>query len=273
MHPWIEIAPLGVRVLSGSAMTVIAAVVALTLSYIVLLRDGLDPWRVRWALVAMVVLTPLAGRAHYLLANWQALGVPTWRTFLSPFGLHAPGAIAGAVIGGPLVAWLCGLPLGRFLDGLALPAGVGAAIARMGCFLHGCCFGSACELPWGVRYPKPTSIFYHHVSLGLVPRDAEWSIPVHPLQIYFALAGLGIAAYLVWLWPRRRYGGQLALRFIVLFAASSAALEFLRDPTFFRAYWGPLPQLEWVWLGILLLGLILLAVAESGHRRRTAPPS
>jgi phosphatidylglycerol:prolipoprotein diacylglycerol transferase len=27
------------------------------------------------------------------------------------------------------------------------------AIGRIGCFLNGCCFGGACDLPWAVRFP------------------------------------------------------------------------------------------------------------------------
>ena len=30
---------------------------------------------------------------------------------------------------------------------------LGMAIGRIGCFLNGCCYGGACELPWAVTFP------------------------------------------------------------------------------------------------------------------------
>ena len=62
------------------------------------------------------------------------------------------------------------LPLGRFADGFAPVVGIGIAIARVGCFLHGCCFGTFCSWPWGVRFPRATPFIYaFHADLGVLP--------------------------------------------------------------------------------------------------------
>jgi phosphatidylglycerol:prolipoprotein diacylglycerol transferase len=44
------------------------------------------------------------------------------------------------------------------------------AFGRIGCFLAGCCYGKACQLPWAVVFPKGS--------------EGPAGIPVHPTQLY-----------------------------------------------------------------------------------------
>src|SRR5262249_36584854 len=46
-----------------------------------------------------------------------------------------------------------GMPVRRTGEVRAPPCALGEGITRMGCFLNGCCFGVACELPWCMRSP------------------------------------------------------------------------------------------------------------------------
>jgi phosphatidylglycerol---prolipoprotein diacylglyceryl transferase len=161
------------------------------------------------------------------------------------------------------------LPVGRFVDGFAPAVGLGIAIARLGCFLHGCCFGRLCPYPWGVSLPADSYVFAMQQEARLLPPDAAAALPVHPLPLYFAAAGLGMTAFLLWARGHKRYDGQLGLLLLVLYSATSAILEPLRsdDPT--RVYWGPLPQLLWITAGMTVLSVLLLAIAE--HRHRGSP--
>jgi phosphatidylglycerol:prolipoprotein diacylglycerol transferase len=57
----------------------------------------------------------------------------------------------------------------------------------------------------------------------------EWSIPVHPTQIYESAACLGIAfVCALVVWPRRRYDGQVFAWFLGLYAVVRFAIEYLR---------------------------------------------
>ncbi|MFQ5668836.1 MAG: prolipoprotein diacylglyceryl transferase family protein [Candidatus Binatia bacterium] len=63
-----------------------------------------------------------------------------------------------------------------------------------------------------------------------MPRTAQVSLPVHPLQLYFLLAALLIFGIL--LWQQRRgvpYPGSPQLLFYALFFGSTALLEPLRQ--------------------------------------------
>ncbi len=213
------------------------------------------------ALIAVGVF--LGGRLHFALPRLELFAAEPLRLLrISSGGLHAPGALCGVVVGGWLALRLTGLPAGRFADAMAPAVGVGIALARVGCFLNGCCFGDVCDLPWGIEMPATSLPYYEQIEAGLIPRDAPHSRPVHALPLYFALAGLLIAAIGFWLQKRKVYDGQVALVSFFLFSASSAILEPLRYAHEMRVYLGPLPQLQWVTLVMTAGSLIALVLAS-----------
>lgn len=127
--------------------------------------------------------------------------------------------------GGLLLGFLAGVtlvkarkaPLGVILDsaGLALPLSL--AMARVGCFLNGCCFGRSSGLPWAVNFPLRTQI-----EMGM-PRN-----PLHPTQIYELLMAIGIFVILSLLHNRLRYRGEVMLGFLLLYGIARFANEFFR---------------------------------------------
>lgn len=99
----------------------------------------------------------------------------------------------------------------RMIDLFAPYLAVGYAFGRIGCFLNGCCFGTPTMMPWGVVFP----------GLDLVPR--------HPSQIYSSLLSLGLFVYLLRLYPRRRFDGQVFLTYIIGYAILRFGVEFFRE--------------------------------------------
>lgn len=128
---------------------------------------------------------------------------------------------------------------------------------------------SKCGTPWGVSLPADSYVFTVQQEAQLLPPGAVGSLPVHPLPLYFAAAGLGMTAFLLWVRGRKRYDGQLGLLLLVLYSSTSAILEPLRSDDHTRVYWGPLPQLLWVTAGMTALALLLLVIAERRHRSST----
>ena len=45
---------------------------------------------------------------------------------------------------------------------------LGLALGRVGCFLNGCCYGGACELPWAVTFPWDSPPHQRQAQQGLV---------------------------------------------------------------------------------------------------------
>lgn len=270
MHPTLlELPSLGVTIASYHACILLAVIVCFAIGprWLAAL-EGLDPRRVFRVMLVLALAAFAGGRLHFIVNQWSefadqplaALGV--WSG-----GLHAGGAIVLLAVALPLTLGWLALPVGRFADGFAPTVGIGIAIARLGCFLHGCCFGTLCSLPWGLAFPRDTFIYQFHADLGLVPPGAEHTLPIHPLQLYFVIAALLTTAVALWLHPRKRYDGEVALVSLVLFSTSSAVLEFLRADTQSRVYWGALPQLTWMAGAMTAVSLAALVGAELAHRR------
>lgn len=114
------------------------------------------------------------------------------------------------------------------MAGFAIPLGL--AWGRMGCFLAGCCFGTACHAGFAAYFPawSPASeaqFRAHRLSL-----ESLAALPVHPTQLYESVGSLMIAAvgYLV-VAPRKRFDGQVFVFFLGAYAVLRGTLEALRD--------------------------------------------
>lgn len=156
---------------------------------------------------------------------------------LTPFsgglvqGYRYPGGIAAVaavlIICGPRLT--SGISIGRVADALAPSVGIGMAVARLGCFSYGCCYGSVSVLPWAVRFPAHSPAWQAHILAGLVSPQSSVSLPVHPLQLYLLVLALAGTAIAYGLRRYRQFPGQIALVFVCIDQVGKFGLEFLRD--------------------------------------------
>ncbi len=260
MYPLLYVPGLDVTLQSHLLLLLLAFVVSAVLGYRGAVRvEGLDPGKTRKALLLVAAGALVGGHVHFVLANIASVPDHPARVLLSP-SMHAPGAIIGVVLG--LVAAARYVPMWQLADALAPGAGIGVAVARVGCFLNGCCFGGVCPHFWGVRFSRQHLSYLLQIDQGLIPNGARAPLPIHPLQLYFAGTALLISIALYWLRNQQRYPGRLALLFLVCFSATSALWEPLRADTADRVYIGPFPQLLWVTILMALVSATALAIAE-----------
>jgi phosphatidylglycerol:prolipoprotein diacylglycerol transferase len=122
---------------------------------------------------------------------------------------------------------LAALPLADLLIPSVL---IGLMFGRLGCLMHGCCYGDFSELPWAIEFPRDSAPYLTQVFRGFLPDDmsAPRSLPLHPTQIYDALNALAIAL-LCWLvYPYRRRDGEITAMAALLYPINRIAIEFLR---------------------------------------------
>jgi phosphatidylglycerol---prolipoprotein diacylglyceryl transferase len=113
---------------------------------------------------------------------------------------------------------------------------IGLMFGRLGCFLHGCCYGDLCTLPWGVSFPQGSVPFDALVSRGLLAADQPRSVPLHPSQLYDSLNGVLLALLTYFYYPFRRRTGEVLAIGWMLYPINRFLIEFLRSDE--PAVWG-----------------------------------
>lgn len=138
---------------------------------------------------------------------------PTIDLLLSRGGLSWFGGFAGGVLAGVLVLQVKRLPKIAVLAAAAPALAVGHAIGRIGCFLVGDDYGRPSDLPWAVAFPD-----------GAPPTI----VPVHPTQLYEALALVPLAM-LLFRWRRHRRPDPFVLgAYLMCAGAIRFVIEFVR---------------------------------------------
>jgi phosphatidylglycerol:prolipoprotein diacylglycerol transferase len=198
-----------------------------------------------------VLIGGLLGAKLLLVAvDWRYFGRNP-RELLSIF--QSGGVFYGGLIGGILVAWWYArrhrLPGWGTADVLAPGVVLGQAIGRLGCFAAGCCWGKATQAPWAVVFTD----VYAARQVG-TPMDT----PVHPSQVYESAAAFLIFLCLLWLAPRKRFQGQVALAYVALYSAARFGLEFFRGDPDRGAWFGGALSTSQVIAIVLLLGAAVL---------------
>ncbi|MBN2026243.1 MAG: prolipoprotein diacylglyceryl transferase [Actinobacteria bacterium] len=200
----------------------LAFIVGMLVSFWYLRRQFLDAYVVFELVLAAAVGGIVGARIFYVVGHWSEFSANWWEVFKfwNVEGLVFYGGFILGVLAAAAVIRLRGLSVGVVLDsgGLAVPAAL--AVARIGCYLNGCCYGKSSSLPWAVTFPVKTQI-----NMGMPPN------PVHPTQIYEIILDLAIVIILLAVYKRFRYRGQIMLSFIMLYAVVRFILEFFRFHT------------------------------------------
>ncbi|MHB8781128.1 MAG: prolipoprotein diacylglyceryl transferase [Candidatus Geothermincolia bacterium] len=170
----------------------------------------------------------LGARVFYVIGNWNEFSAAPLEIleFWNVAGLVFYGGLLGgalAVLG--VIRWKK-LPFWTIADTAGMGLALGLAIARVGCFLNGCCYGEATGLPWGVSFPEET-----RWRLGILEH-------VHPTQIYELLADLALFVFLITFRRRQEREGELFLLFLAGYGAIRFFVEFFRAHDHAQAAFG-----------------------------------
>ena len=158
------------------------------------------------------VLGGLAGAK--LLWTLEHLGEePALDLLLSRGGMSWFGGFAGGLVTGLWMMHRRRLPLVATLAAATPALAVGHAIGRVGCLLVGDDYGKPTDLPWGIAFPQ-----------GLPPTTA----PVHPTQIYEALALVPVALLLMGCRRQHKPDAFVLGAYLCLTGTLRFATEFLR---------------------------------------------
>ena len=249
MYPILFRIPLG----SSGSLPIYAYGVMLGLSFVVgwyltlalAEREGLPKDTMANCYVVTALSAVVFARLLYVVTNLHE-----FQSFGDVFNLRTGGMVAyGGFLGGFIgsagyLAWKK-LPLIPWAD-VAVPSlASGLLITRIGCYLYGCDFGRPLgenapsllkKLGSFPRWPEGTlpegagsPAWAQHVRERGLSIEANYSLPVHPTQLYESLLGLSLLVALLVMRKHQRFRGQIFLSFTLMYGAARFCLELIRD--------------------------------------------
>lgn len=239
---------------TSAVFTAIAIIVTLFTARATARRLEIDPEKV-WDLGMIGVLTALfAPRLILIFTNWKEfIAHPLWLIGVLRVRSDA-AAIGGAVVAIAVMGafvFFTRMPFRRTLDALAPSFALGFAIANIGAFAGGSDFGTPTNLPWAVTYTSRLASLWNGAPLGT---------PLHPVQIYTALAELCIFTLLLTMIAKRDTwkirNGEIMGAWLFLCGVSTFLLNFLRGdltaasfllPEYLAAFMVFFGGLLWLW--------------------------
>ena len=169
--------------------------------------------------------------------------------------LQAGGVFYGGLIAALAVSWWymrkTGLPLFATADVFAPAIALGHAIGRLGCFSAGCCWGLRCDRAWAVTFTDPAANQITGVPLN---------VPLHPTQLYEALAETLIFGVLYWRIGRPHGKGAIIGLYLMLYGTARFLVEFFRYHEQGNLWGGPLDTSQAISLALIALGAWRLLV-------------
>lgn len=237
-------------VYSYGVMLFCALIVALFVVRHQLGSKGIEPLPV-YVLSGILVAAGLMGaRLFYVLGHLEEYRGNWLHVFdFDTAGMVLYGGLIVALPVAVLAIRRLRLPLGAVLDAVGLALPMSLAIARMGCFLNGCCGGKPSGLSWAVTFPGN-------------------SVAVHPTQLYEMICDLAVFASLLLIRRRLTKSGDLFLVSI----ASYSVVRFVME--FFRFHSNPQATPFFQSLSVAIFVLSLMAITwrhlpgSQGHSRR-----
>lgn len=172
---------------------------------------------------------------------------------LSRGGMSWFGGFAGGLLAGAWVIRRQRLPAFAVLAAATPALVIGHAIGRIGCFLVGDDYGRPSDLPWAVAFPD-----------GYPPTE----VPVHPAQLYEALALMPLA-WMLFRWRRQARDDRFVLgAYLVSTGSIRFLIEFIRVNV--RVV-GPLSVAHVASLAVVAAGAILLISGRVLSKRADRP--
>jgi len=224
-------------------------------------RRGIDESKLMNLVLVILVFSILGARGMYVGTHLAEFGgrpldaIALWEGGLTLYGGFALGTIAG-------FAYMrkAGLPLGVTADVLTPSVALGVGIARIGCFLNGCCFGLPGNAPWCVRFPA-----------GSPPAAVFGDVPIQPSQLYNALAAFLLFGLVLWLRPKLKAPGQLWWAFLALFMLVRIPIDATRyyEPSAYvlNSPFGPVTDSNVIGAGIFVISVAMFLLSGRAARR------
>lgn len=182
-----------------------------------------------WVLPSAIV----GARLYYVLFYdiGYYLSVPMEIFNLRAGGLAIHGGVIGGVLAGYVVTKRKNLPFIPLADVVAPVLILGQAIGRWGNYFNGEAHGGPTNLPWGIMVD---------------------GVKVHPTFLYESIWNFLVFVFLIRLLPKKRFDGQVASLYLILYSVARFLIEGLRTDSLM---FGPFRVAQLISVGLIILGV------------------
>lgn len=221
-------------------------------------RTGHNPDRLTSLITWLMIIAVLGARAAYVIEHWQAefASNPISILRFDQGGLMFYGGFIAGSIFVTLYVYFKKLNLYDLSDTLLCAVPLGHCFGRIGCFMHGCCYGKITEGRFGVCFPAHSPAWWEQVNANppLIKESAMHSLPVIPTQLIEAASNLILFFVMLAVFRKmHRQRGFTTGIYLISYAVIRFLIEFLRgDP---RAAVGPLSISQTISLGLIAVGI------------------
>jgi phosphatidylglycerol:prolipoprotein diacylglycerol transferase len=306
----LRIPGLDIPIYSFGLMLVIGCWLAISLAKFLAKRCGLNPEHfVNIGIIALVAGV-VGARLSHVLENFNQYFGPQGEGLLSAINIRSGGLTyyGGVLLATPICIWYARrhrILILRGMDIIAPCLMIGLGLGRVGCFLNGCCFGAACDLPIAVTFPYNSPAYEEHLKEHLIaeppavlnirnplnPLEGHWatdaevkadpqraeaakalrSAPVHASQLYSTLAAGLVCLTLVLYFTLNPSPGKVFALMMVMEGFARFTLETLRVEPAVTHVFGFAWSLSMVLGAVLFIGGLVFWLVLSMTSSRSMP--
>ncbi len=181
------------------------------------IRDFADSSTITNIITLGIFSGVIGGRLLYFATNFFHHGLEiNTLAYIWQGGFSVLGSIGAILITLSIYLHYKKLPILQLLDVAGIYGGLLQGIARIGCFLSGCCYGTPTQLPWAVFYTNPEC-------------KAPLYIWLHPVQLYSTINYFLI--FLLFYYGAQKWctkPGQLIFGYVTCAALERFLIDYLR---------------------------------------------
>jgi len=211
-----EIGPVTIRwygIIMSSAF-----LAGILLAYIRAGQNRINPDHIITMVTLIIPAAIIGARIYYVAFEWENYAAnPLDALAIWHGGLAIHGGIIGGVLAGIWYVRRHNLHLWLVADIVAPSLILGQAIGRWGNFINQEAHGGPVSYEFISHFP---SFIQDQMFIG-----GQY---VHPTFLYESAWNLVVFAVLVWRWPRKRFHGEIAMLYLILYSVGRFVIEGLR---------------------------------------------
>ena len=187
----------------------------------------------------------LGARLYYVIFNWS-----WYSQHMSEIlnfrggGMAIHGALIGGILAGFIYTKIKKINFFKMADTVMIGIPLGQAIGRWGNYINGEAHGGPTSLPWGIMVD---------------------GVKVHPTFLYESIWDLGIFIFLWFFRKHKKYEGQLAIYYLILYSLGRFFVEGLRTDSLMI---GPLRMAQVISITTIIVCLILHKILSKKNKKR-----